>query len=394
MEPAAMDAVLIPTFLCLGLGAALYARVIPQGGRSWWAWAAAMVALVLASRLAGHAWPALVLADLAELAAVGLVASAATPDATAAARKYLLAVVLAVLLGGFARIMIGLGPDSSTARVAVAALVVAFALRVGLVPVYFWLPAVARATSAMTTALIIGVVDVGAFCELLALRQNAPWVFEHFPAVWIALAVASMLGGALLALAQSELKPMLAFSSIADLGALLLGLLLGGRDGSAAAWFGILSHGCAKLVLFGAVGAAEFSLGRPVTLTTRGLAARLPLASAAFMLAAAAVVGIPPTLGFVGHWRLILAGAELGGAALVAVELAATALALLVYVRAIHRTWLGPGTIAETGRPMPATAGAVLLVFALAPVLFGFMPDRLAPAAPPPALAALEGASR
>jgi NADH:ubiquinone oxidoreductase subunit 2 (subunit N) len=219
-------------------------------------------------------------------------------------------------------------------------------------------------------------------------------VFEHFAAVWIALAVVSMLGGALLALAQSELKPMLAFSSIADLGALLLGLLLGGRNGTAAAWFGILGDGCAKLVLFGAVGAAESALGRPVTLSTRGLAARLPLASAAFMLAAAAATGIPPTLGFVGHWRLFLAGASLGGAALVAAQLAAAALALFVYVRAIHRTWLGPTNIEQTVRPMPATAGAVLLVFALAPVLFGFMPDLLAPPAAPPALAALEGPSR
>jgi multicomponent Na+:H+ antiporter subunit D len=204
------------------------------------------------------------------------------------------------------------------------------------------------------------------------------------------------LGGALLALAQTELKPMLVFSSIDDIGYLLLGLVLGGRDGMAGAWFGILSHGVAKIVLFGSVGAAEWYLGRPVTLNTRGLSSRVPLASATFMLGALGFIGIPPTLGFVGHWRLYLSGAALGGPALVAVMCAATAMALLCYARAIHRTWLGPTDIADNGKALPVAGGTVLLAFAVAAVVLGFMPDRLRvqPAVPPHALAALERSAR
>ncbi len=392
-----MEPVLIPLFLCTALGVGLYAWAIPQGGARWWGFAAATVALVVASRLAGPSGLASVLADLAELVAVGLIWSRGTPQATEAARKYLTAIALGIVLTRLSGALIGTGvaaPDGAAGKIAVALLIVGFALKLALVPVYSWLPAVARASSAMTTALIIGVIDVSSFCDLMTMRAAAPWIFENFSTVWIAVAVVSLLGAALLALAQTELKPMLAFSSIDDMGYLLLGLVLGGPDGMAGAWFGILSHGIAKVVLFGAVGAAEWYLGRPVTLQTRGLSSALPVASAAFMLGALGFIGIPPTLGFVGHWRLYLAGAELGGPWLVAAMCAASAMAVLCYARAIHRTWLGPTNVVDTGKSLPATGAAVLLTFALASVLFGFVPDVLRIAPPPThAFAALAGSA-
>lgn len=389
-----MDTVLIPLFAGIALGIGLYARAIPQGGRSWWQFATGTIVLALLARLVGHGWPATLLSSAAELFAVGMVWSTGTPLARAAARKYLSAVFLGILFTSAALVMTDFGtvrPAAPFDRLSVALLMLGFALKLGLVPVYFWLPAVARASSAMTTALIIAVVDVGGFCELLALRGTAPWMFDQFATLWTVLAVLSLLGAALLALAQTELKPMLAFSSIDDMGYLLLGLAAGGADGFAGAWYGILGHALGKVVLFGAVGAAEWHLGRPVTLDTRGLSTPLPVASAAFMLGALGFIGIPPTLGFVGHWRLYLAGAELGGPVLLTALYAASAMALLCYVRAIHRTWLGPTNVAAeagtgaAGRPLPSLAVVVLLAFAIAPVLFGLMPNLLRPTAEAPA---------
>ncbi|CBS90947.1 proton-conducting transporter transmembrane domain-containing protein [Azospirillum lipoferum] len=377
-----MNTVLIPLFAGIALGVGLYARAIPQGGRSWWCFAAATVALAVAARLAGHSWLATLLSGAAELVAVGMVWSKGTPEAVAAARKYLTAVVLAFIATTTALALTGLGtvqPAAPFDKLAVALLTIGFALKLGLVPVYFWLPAVARASSAMTTALIIAVVDVGSFCELLALRDTAPWMFEAYSTLWVVLAMVSLLGAALLALAQTELKPMLAFSSIDDMGYLLLGLTAGGADGLAGAWLGIFGHALGKIVLFGAVGAAEWHLGRPVTLETRGLSSVLPVASASFMLGALGFIGIPPTIGFVGHWRLYLAGLELGGPMLVAALYAASAMGLLCYIRAIHRVWLGPLGVADSGRALPRMAAAVLLVFAIAPVAFGLVPNLLHP---------------
>ena len=133
-----MDAVLVPFLLCIAAGVAIFARVVPQGRPRWWGWAAATVALVVASRLVGHSWPAIVLADLAELAAIGLVCSPGTPEARAAARKYAIAIVPAIVLTGFATAVIGAAaPGGALARFAVAAIVLGFALRLGLLPVVF-----------------------------------------------------------------------------------------------------------------------------------------------------------------------------------------------------------------------------------------------------------------
>lgn len=380
-----MDTILIPVFLLLALGIGLFASVVPQGDARWRAAALAAATLAIASRLVPAGFAAAALAALAEVAAVGLVWTTATPQARAAARQMALAVGAGIVCVAVGEQLLAPGapPDATTQRLAVLLLIVGFALKLGLVPAYFWLPAVARASTAMTTAVIVVIVDVNVFCELLALRSHVPWVFEDYRAIWMTLALLTLLGGALLALAQNELKPMLAYSSIDDMGYLLLGLTLGSAPGLTGAWLGILSHALAKLVLFASVGAAEWHLGAPVTLHTRGLAARLPVASAAFMLGALAFLAVPPTLGFVGRWRLYLSGAELGGAPVLLLLFAASAMGLLCYVRAIHRTWLGAPVERPAGRPLPALAAVLLLAFAVTPLVLGLVPGVLQPAAQP-----------
>lgn len=393
-----MNSILIPLFLALGAALAVLAAVFRPGGRAWWFWAGAALALVLTSRLAPQGWAATTLAVLAEVAAVALVGQAGTREARAAARLMLGAVAGGLLLTQAGELLLaaqmqagGALADTTTTRIAVTLLISGFALKLGLVPVFFWLPAVARASSALTTALIVVVIDVNVFSELLALHAHVPAVFNDFRPVWLGLAVVTLLGGALLALAQDHLKPMLAFSTIDDMGYLLLGLTLGSFDSLTGAWLGLLSHALAKCVLFGAVAAAEWHLGQPVTLHTRGLASRLPVASAAFMLGALAFLAVPPTLGFAGRWRLYAAGAELGGAPLLLCLLAASALGLLCYVRAIHSTWLGTPHDGPAGRPLPHAAAAVMLALAIAPVVLGLMPGLLHLPAPVAAHASLEG---
>lgn len=137
-----------------------------------------------------------------------------------------------------------------------------YALKLGLIPFYFWLPAVGSAAAPMTTALIISVVDIATFGVLTALRETWPWIFGEYAPAWMAIALLSMFGGALLALAQTELKRMLAFSTINDMGFLLLGLIIGGPAGIAGASLGALNHALSKVILFGAVGFAERQTGR------------------------------------------------------------------------------------------------------------------------------------
>ncbi len=378
-----MDLIFVGFFGMLALAIGLYAVSVPQDGLKWWGLAAVVVALVIVSKLIGDSWGAALLLNLAELAAVALVRLHPTREAADAGRKYLWSIVPAIACTLAAGALIGTGaatPGSVLQKLAVCLLIVGFALKLGLVPFYFWLPAVASAAPPMTTALIVSVVDIATFGELTALREVSPWVFGDYAPAWMAIALLSMFGGALLALAQPELKRMLAFSTIADLGLLLVGLTIGGPIGVAGAWLGALSHALAKCILFGAVGYAERQIGRTVTLDTGGLAARLPLTGAAFIIAALSFIGVPPGFGFVAYWRIYMAATQFGGPVLIPALLVVAALDLFCYVRAIHRTWLGSAEMPVSAAPA-ALAPGVLAALAVIAVLLGRYPSILTGAA-------------
>jgi multicomponent Na+:H+ antiporter subunit D len=228
----------------------------------------------------------------------------------------------------------------------------------------------------MTTALVVSVVDIAAFSELAHLRLTMPWVFTNYVVIWLAIALLSMFGGALLALSQHNLKRMLAYSTIDDMGYLLLGVVIGSEMGLNGAILAALSHAFFKVLLFGAVGMAESQCGHELTLDDRGLAARYPVSAAVFIVSALGMIGVPPLFGFVGRWRLYLAGVEYGGVWLVLAMALATGLALLYYVRVIHRVWLGqPEEAAPSGEPR--LAAAVLIVLVIIMLTVGMFPGWL-----------------
>jgi len=378
-----MDLIFIGVFAVLACGIGLYAVSVPQDGRVWWWLAAAIVVLVIASKLFGDSGTAAIFLDLAELAAVALVWSHRTPEAADAGRKYLYFIVPGIVFTLIAAALMGTGaaaPTPAIQKLVVALLIVGFTFKLGLIPFYFWLPAVASAAPPMTTVLIVSVVDIATFGELVALREVSPWVFGEYAPVWMVIALLSMFGGALLALAQTELKRMLAFSTINDMGFLLLGLIIGGPAGIAGASLGALNHALSKVILFGAVGFAERQIGRTVTLDTSGLAARLPLAGAAFIIGALVFIGVPPGFGFVAYWRIYIAATQFGGPTLITALLVVAALDLLCYARAIHRTWLGPAQVPVTGAPAYLAPG-VLACLAVMAVLLGCYPSILTAAA-------------
>jgi len=384
-----VDLIFAGTFAVLALGIWLYAISVPQGGRTWWALTIAMVLLAIGGVLTSGSLISTICLDLAELAGVALVWSHRTKPAEAAARTYLYAILPGIACTLLALALMGETgnrPAIFVEDLIVFLIILGFALKLGLIPFYFWLPAVASTAPPMTTALIVAVVDIATFVELVAIRQTSPWLFTEHTAIWMIIALSSMFGGAVLALAQTELKRMLAFSTIADLGFLLVGLIAGGSAGIAGVWIGALSHALSKVVLFGAVGLGEMRIGRPLTLDTSGLGAQLPWASAAFIAAALSFIGVPPGFGFAGYWRIYIAATQFGGPLLIAALLATAALDLLCYARAIHRTWLGPAQVPIIGTPTHLASG-VLTVLAVVTVLLGCYPGVLTGAIVPHLLA-------
>lgn len=221
-----------------------------------------------------------------------------------------------------------------------ALLVCGFFLKLAIVPLLFWLPRVAEELPALVTGLVISVLDIAAFAELYGIAQAHPWVLTPHK-LWIGAAVTSSLLGAVLMLTQKNLKRLLALSTIEDMGFLLLGLLASTQIGIEGAMFGAAVHALAKALLFISLSTpeADGSLAKGMT----GLASRYPVSAAGFLLGMLTVLGVPPTFGFIGRWRIYATAAQ-AGPHLLALFLLASMLALLAYVRALTRFWWGPSS--------------------------------------------------
>jgi formate hydrogenlyase subunit 3/multisubunit Na+/H+ antiporter MnhD subunit len=293
--------------------------------------------LVVAGGLALAALPiAGELSRLAALEAASLVAFVLiylTQTGRRAGWTYLLAVALsaALLVAGIVTI------DSGPAGLVLALLLAGFALKLAIVPTYLWAPTVAERTPAAVVGLVLAVVDVAAMAELIALRRGAPWLF-HPAWPWLVLGLLTAVGAAGLAVAQSDVKRLLAFAAVADFGYVLLGVALGGRFGLSGATLTISVEAVAAALLFSAVAGAERD--GPVTLRSRGLARHHPLAAAGFAAGALAALGVPPTAGYPGHWRLYYT-AYTGSPAYLAALIVATALLVLTFARVIAVCWWG-----------------------------------------------------
>lgn len=367
-------------FLLLLVAICLYAKVIPQGGRRWWVFTLIAGFLAIAGLAVGDGILRIVLLDLAAFAAVALVWSDNSAQAKAAAKTYLILMIIAIVFLAAGLYLAGEGstaPAYPLDKLAAALLIVGFALKLALIPFYFWLPKIAEHAKPMTTALVVSIVDIAAFTELVHLRTSTPWIFTNYATFWLVLALLSMFGGALAALAQKNIKRMLAFSTIDDMGYLVLGTLVGTQYGLSGAILAALAHAFFKVILFGAVGVAEYRLGHDLTLDDSGLAAHFHVSGAAFIAGAIGMIGVPPLFGFIGRWRLYLSGVEYGGIVLVLAMAAATALALLYYVRVIHRVWLGKPADETVYPAEPRLAVVVLIVLVVLMLAVGLFPNWL-----------------
>jgi NADH:ubiquinone oxidoreductase subunit 5 (subunit L)/multisubunit Na+/H+ antiporter MnhA subunit len=363
--------------------------------------AIALLALLLVqasvAELRRHAWlaavsGALVLGGVAaqepflrlallEAAAFGAVVLLVLNGVDRVARNaYLAAAVLSALALASATILLPSGP----AGLVLALFLVGFAVKLALVPTYLWLPTMALRTPAALVGLIVAVIDVAAFGELIMLRHEAAWLFEPtWP--WLSLALLSALGGAGLMLAQHSLKRMLALSTVVGAGFIVAGVSLAGPYGLAGAALAAAADALAMGLLFTSISAVESD--GDVTLASRELARRHPLASAGFLLGAFTALGIPFTAGWPGHWRIYAAANGAGWPAL-AVLIVATILSVLAYARVVALVWWGENETepAEKNPPHPwktiwtsegAAMGVAIVLLLLACVAAGLVPGIL-----------------
>ncbi|HUH62206.1 MAG TPA: proton-conducting transporter membrane subunit [Terracidiphilus sp.] len=247
------------------------------------------------------------------------------------------------------------------------------AIKLAAIPLCFWLLRLADELPALVLGLIVAVLDMAAFGEAYVTAQLHPGLFMP-QALWFGVAAATSLLAALLMLAQRSLKRLLVLSTIEDAGFLLLGLASASGLGAAGALAAAATHSMAKALLFISLNAPEAAGvldGNPAA-----LAARFPVSAFGFLFGMLAMLGVPPTFGYMGRWRLYEIAAQIHPA-LAAVFIVSSALALIAYALALTRAWWGPAAEDEAATREPPAARFVLAALAVLLLAGGLWPRLL-----------------
>ena len=241
------------------------------------------------------------------------------------------------------------------------------------IPLSLWLLRLAADLPALVLGLIVTVVDVAAFGELYLIAQAAPWVVAPRK-IWLAAAIFSVLAGSLLMLVQPSLKRILVLSTLEDFGFLLLGVSSGTAYGMGGAICVAVVHSLAKALLFLSLSTAEAD----GNLNVRGsaLATLYPASGAAFVFGIFAVLGVPPTLGFSGRWRLYEA-ANQAGPVVALVFVAASACALIAYLLALTNFWWGPPAAVARASREPVLLRVTFVGLILLLLIAGLWPSAV-----------------
>lgn len=230
------------------------------------------------------------------------------------------------------------GGDTSMAVVGVALISVGVLFKVGAVPFHSWIPDVYQGAPTPVTAFMAAATKIAAFGAMLRIFYVAlPGLADDWrPVLWV-IAILTMAVGTLTAVSQSDVKRMLAYSSVAHAGFILTGVIALNGAGLSATLFYLFAYGFSTLGAFALAGLVRNADGDEVSSLAEwaGLGRRYPLVGVVFSLFLLAFAGIPLTSGFVSKFAVFKAAAEGGAAPLVIVGVVASAVAAYFYVRVI-----------------------------------------------------------
>ncbi|MGH7276399.1 MAG: NADH-quinone oxidoreductase subunit N [Candidatus Rokuibacteriota bacterium] len=255
-------------------------------------------------------------------------------------------------------------------------LLVGFGFKISSVPFHMWAPDVYQGAPTSVTALIATGSKAAAFAALIrvlvvAFRGAQP---DWTPLFWI-MAALTMTVGNVVAIAQSNLKRMLAYSSVAHAGYMLVGIVAGGSAGAGAVLFYLLTYAFTTVGTFGVITLCERARAEAVEVGDyAGLGRRHPVLAAALALFLLSLIGIPPLAGFVGKFYLFGAAVRSGYLWLAVIGVLNSAVAAYYYLRVVVYMYMREPDGAATTR-VPSFAGGLALAVALVGiVLLGVMP--------------------
>lgn len=259
--------------------------------------------------------------------------------------------------------------------------VIGLGIKIAMVPLHMWMPDAYQAAPPPVAALFSGAT---ATVGLYAMLRVVYMLFGAFGigAMLAGLGLVTMVLGALMALVQRDLKRLLAYSSISQIGYVLAGVGLGTTLGIQGGLFHLLNNAIYKTMLFMIAGTVVYRVGTSNMDKLGGLWKNMPVTGALFGVGALAISGVPPLNGFASKWTIYMAGVEAGqgghwpGYAITVIALITSALTLAYFLKAFSNIFLGqrPGHLADV-KESPRSMMFPIMLLGVLCVVFGILPQ-------------------
>ncbi|SEN91643.1 multisubunit sodium/proton antiporter, MrpD subunit [Halorientalis persicus] len=409
-----LSASVVVLIAAVSLGVLAFARTAGPRGNPFYATYLLLVGGLTGVVITGDVFNMYVFIEISGLTAYALVASGDTGRSAVAALKYLIVGTVGAslyLLGvGYAYIGTGtlnmadlsaalptvadgLGYQSTLVQTAFAFIAIGLFIKTAVFPLHTWQPEAYAGSPDSVSGFISALVSTTFAYALIriSLTVFTPDFFAAVDAAQTLLivgAVVSIVAGSALAVSQSEIKRMLAYSSVSQFGLVLAGLAVLNQTALIGATVHLVGHAIMKGGLFLAAGLIATATGAREVHEYEGLSERMPYAAGAFAVLAFAMVGVPPAVGFVGKWYIAVGAVQAQLWPLAAVILLSTLLTLAYFARLVERMYFrepaatgdlaeGEGTadtrpdavVADGGRPSVGMYVVVVVAAVLAVAL-------------------------
>ena len=267
--------------------------------------------------------------------------------------------------------------DSRPLLAAFAFITVGLALKAALFPLHLWLPnAYAYAPSGVSAFMAATATKVSLYVLLRFTFTlfGAEFAFGELPLHWVLLvpAVIAMFAGSFSAIFQRDIKRMLAYSSVAQIGYITLAIALASQAGVQAAMLHMFNHGLMKAALFCALGCIFYRIGSTRIEDMAGLGRQMPWTFAAIVAGGLSLLGAPLTAGFISKWFLVQAALEQSLWWLVVLIVASSMLAVVYVWRLVEALYFKePAAGRKNVREAPLSVLLPTLLLAAANIYFG-----------------------
>ncbi len=365
----------------------------------------ALILLLMAAMqgmvLAGDLFNLFVFIEICSLSAIAIIALKGTKDSIEASFRYLIlsalgsggilfAVALIFMITGHLNMSFVRETLSTTASLyplntltAVAFIFIGFAVKAAIFPLHVWLPEAHSTAPTASSALLSGLVIKAylvAFVRVIYLVLGAD-LFVALPLrpVLLVLAACAMLVGSTFAIAQNNIKRMLAYSTVAQMGYIVLGLGLFSPRALEGSILHIFNHAITKSLLFLAAGVIIKQTGTNRLSELKGMGRKMPLTFAAFTVGSLSMVGIPGFAGFVSKWYLALGALDIGQIVFAVLILVSSLLNATYYFPIVVNAYFGQNAATRQGSDPRRSVLAPLFVLIAAVVIMGLFPSVVMP---------------